>query len=81
MLCEIWYHLYNLKSVKDIDGGLLFLVKLQIQSVTFLKAAPLPPWAFFTFFKLYTWYQVAQSGSYDYLLMGAIFRRCLHNEH
>ena len=27
--CAIWYHLYNLKSVKNIDGGVLLLVRLQ----------------------------------------------------
>ena len=27
-LC-IWYHLYNLKNVKNIHGGVLLLVKLQ----------------------------------------------------
>ena len=25
----IWYHLYNLKNVKNIHGGVLILVKLQ----------------------------------------------------
>ena len=24
-----------------------------------------PPWVFFTFFKLYKWYQIAQSASYE----------------
>ena len=27
--CAIWYHLYNLKNVKNIHGGVLILVKLQ----------------------------------------------------
>ena len=27
----IWYHLYNLKNVKNIHGGVLLLVKLQVQ--------------------------------------------------
>ena len=30
MLCAIWYHLYNLKSVKNTHGGVLLLVKLQV---------------------------------------------------
>ena len=28
-LCAIWYHLYNLKNVKNTHGGMLILVKLQ----------------------------------------------------
>ena len=28
-LCEIWYHLYNLKNVKNTHEGMLILVKLQ----------------------------------------------------
>ena len=27
MRCAIWYHLYNLKNVKNTYGGMLFLVK------------------------------------------------------
>ena len=27
--CEVWYHSYYLKNVKNIHGGLLLLVKLQ----------------------------------------------------
>ena len=27
--CAIWYHLYNLKNVKNTDGGVLIVVKLQ----------------------------------------------------
>ena len=53
MLCAIWYHLYNLKNVKNTHGGVLLLVKLQAKSNT-------PSWVFFTFFKLYKWYQIAQ---------------------
>ena len=26
--CEIWYHLYNLKNVKNTYGGVLILVKV-----------------------------------------------------
>ena len=29
MLCAIWYHLYNLKNVKNTHGGVLLLIKLQ----------------------------------------------------
>ena len=49
MRCAIWYHLYNLKNVKNTHGGVLTLVKLQAKT-----------WVFFTFFKLYKWYQMAQ---------------------
>ena len=27
--CAIWYHLYNLKNMKNTHGGVLILVKLQ----------------------------------------------------
>ena len=27
MRCTIWYHLYNLKNVKNAHGGVLILVK------------------------------------------------------
>ena len=33
MFCAIWYHLYNLKNVKNIHGGALLLVKLQAFSL------------------------------------------------
>ena len=56
----IWYRLYNQKTVKNTHGGVLLLVKLQAKINT-------PPWVFFTFFKLYKWYQIAQSISYDVL--------------
>ena len=29
MFCAIWYHLYNLKNVKNTHGGVIILVKLQ----------------------------------------------------
>ena len=29
MLCAIWYHLHNLKNVKNTHGGMSILVKLQ----------------------------------------------------
>ena len=29
MLCAIWYHLHNLKNVKNTHGGVLLLVKLK----------------------------------------------------
>ena len=48
MRCAIWYHLYNLKNVKNIHGGMLILVKLQAEA-----KINTPPWVFFTFFNLY----------------------------
>ena len=32
MFCAIWYHLYNLKNVKNTHGRVLLLVKLQAKS-------------------------------------------------
>ena len=29
--CAIWYHLYNLKNVKNYHGGVLILAKLQAE--------------------------------------------------
>ena len=63
MFCAIWYHFYNIKNVKITDGGVLLLVKLQLLACNFTKSNT-PPWVFFTFFKLYKWYQIAQSITY-----------------
>ena len=57
--CAIWYHLYNLKNVKNTHGGVLILVKLEAPACNFTKINT-PPWGFFTFFKLYKSYQIAQ---------------------
>ena len=56
MLCAIWYHLYNLKNVKNIHGGMLLLVELQ----AYFTKSNNPPCVFFTFLKLYKWYQILQ---------------------
>ena len=40
MRCAIWYHLYNLKNVKNTHGGVLILW-LQAKPVTLLKLTPL----------------------------------------
>ena len=32
MLCAIWYHLYNLKNVKNTLKGVLLSVKLQVSA-------------------------------------------------
>ena len=52
MLCEIWYHLHNLKKRE----------KHPWKSDSFSKVAAL--WVFFTFFKLNKWYQIAQGIRY-----------------
>ena len=54
--CAIWYHLYNLNNVKNTHGGVLILVKLTKINTS--------PWVFFTFFKLYKCYQIAQRTTY-----------------
>ena len=46
-LCAIWYHLYNLKNVKNTYG-----VVLLCKSCT-------PPWVFSKFFKLHKWYKIS----------------------
>ena len=33
MHCRIWYHLYNLKNMKNTHGRVLLLVKLQAEAV------------------------------------------------
>ena len=62
--CAIWYHLYSLKNVKNTHGGMLILVTLQAKASNFTKINT-PPWVFFTFFKLYKWYQIAQRITYE----------------
>ena len=49
--------MYSLKNKKNTHGGVLLLVKLQIFSL------------FFTFFKLYKWYQIAQHITYNEVVM------------
>ena len=58
MFFSIWSHLYNLKNVKNTDSGVLLLVKLQVTK------SNIPPWVFFTFFKLYKWYKIVQRITY-----------------
>ena len=40
MLCAIWYHLYNLKNVKNTHGEMSLLVKLQ----AYFSKRNTPPW-------------------------------------
>ena len=56
MLWAIWYHLHYLKNVKNIYGACRF------QHAILLKVSP--PWVCFTFFRLYKWYQIAQTASF-----------------
>ena len=51
MRCATWYHLYNLKNVKNTHGGVLVLV----------TKSNTPPRVFFTFLRLYKQYQIAQN--------------------
>ena len=62
--CAIWYHLYNFKKVKNTHGGVLTLVELQASACNFTKINT-PLRVFFTFFKLYNWYQIAQRITYS----------------
>ena len=52
------------KNVKNIHGGVLLSVKLQAEACNFTKSNT-TPWVFFTLFKLYEWYQIAQSTTCD----------------
>ena len=59
MLCRIWYHLHNLKSVKNVKRPW----RSVFSKVAGFTKSNTPPWAFFTFFK-YKWYQIAQCITY-----------------
>ena len=63
ILCAIMYHFYNLKNVKNIHGVVLLFVKLPAKASNFGKSSTLL-WVFFTFFKLYIWYQIVQRITY-----------------
>ena len=62
MLCAVWNHFYYLKNVKNTCGGELLLVKLKAKSCNSIKSKT-PPYVFFTYFKVYKWYQISQSVS------------------
>ena len=57
MRWTICYHLYYLKNVKNTHGGVLLLLKLQASVCNFTQSNTLA-WVFFTFLKLYKWYQM-----------------------
>ena len=58
---------YNLKNVTNTHGGVLRLVKLQSNT---------PPWVFFTFLKLYKWYQMVQRIIITEYLLVFLFENC-----
>ena len=45
MFCAIWYHLYNLKNVKNTHGRISLLVKLQ----AYITKRNTTRWVFLTF--------------------------------
>ena len=47
-LRTIWYHFYNLKNLKNTNGGVVLLVKLQAKLCSFSKSNT-PPWVFSSF--------------------------------
>ena len=54
-----WCHMYNFRNVKNIHRRVLLLVKFQAEASNFSKSNT-PTWVFFTFFKWYKCYQIAQ---------------------
>ena len=48
LFCSNWYHLHNLKNVKNTHGGVLLLVKLQVLDCNFTKSKTLS-WVIFMF--------------------------------
>ena len=56
MLCAIWYGLYSLKKLKNINGGVLLLVKLQASACKFTTSLSV-----FHFLKLRKCYQIVQN--------------------
>ena len=56
----IWYHLFNFKNVKSTQWRSVTLSK----AVCNFTKSNGPPRMFFTFFKLYKWYKIAQSVTY-----------------
>ena len=48
-LCVIWYHLYNLRNVKNTHGEVLRLEKLEANACNFTKSSTLL-WVLFMFF-------------------------------
>ena len=59
-LCAILYHLSNFINIKNTHGGVILSVNVQTEACNFTNSIT-PPWVFFTFFELYTWYKIAQN--------------------
>ena len=57
------------KKVPSTYGGVLLSVKLKAKACNFTKSN-IAPWVFFTIFKFYKWYQIAQSVTYSTREMG-----------
>ena len=53
------------KKRERLSWRILLLVKSQVLVYNFTKSET-PPWVFFTFFKLYKWYQMTQRVSNTY---------------
>ena len=64
-LAKVYYMiaLHNLNNTKNTHKGVILLVKLQVEAYNCTKSNS-PPWMFFTFLKLYKWYQIIQSITY-----------------
>ena len=63
MRCTIWYHLHNLRNVKNTHGRVLLSEKLQAIIFNFTKSKFLP--GCFMFFKLNKWYQIVQRITFE----------------
>ena len=64
-ICVIWYNLYHLVPLVQFKKREKYLRRsVDFSKVVGFKPATYKintlPWVFFTFFKLYTWYQIAQ---------------------
>ena len=73
MFCTIWYLWRNLKNMKNVYEGLLLF------SCNFTKIST-PLWEFFTFFKLYKWYQIAQRDTYSEAVTSVVSHLYFLNE-
>ena len=65
-------NLYNLKKMKNTHRGVLLLVKLQASVCNFTRSNT-PIWVFFTFLKLYKWYQIAHSITFQFANFSNLF--------
>ena len=64
--CAIWYHLYNLKKMWR-----------SVKVCNFTKSTT-PPCVFFTFLKLYKWYQIAQTITNEHKIISTL---CIGNDY